>query len=340
MLAGWLTALACVLTACGGGAASSQGQATTTIAPNGAAPTTTGSTAPSATTATGRQAGGLPFGPTKLPSELFGKPFTGTKLTLDPNSAVDTLTEVRGSGMRVFMILVGSQRHYKNQDGTFNLEMWKARVDRFRDIDISEFIADGTIIGHQLVEEAKARAQWGGAVIPNDVLDEMAHYSKQIWPTMATVHRVDPSHLSEHAAGYQTAWPEWQWTYLDTAWAQYLVRKGPVEEYAAAQQAEANRQNLALVVGLNVLNGGDGSSGIPSPDVTGKWAMSPDEVRRYGSTLLTRAAGCAFMMWRYETPGSGFEDFEYFRRPDIEAAMVELATLAAQQPARSCGRDE
>jgi hypothetical protein len=169
------------------------------------------------------------------------------------------------------------------------------------------------------------------------VLDEMARYSKEMWPTMATMLRTDPSDLEEDGAAYQTPWPGWKWRYVDAASARYLTRKGPVAKFAADEQASADRQNLALVVGLNVFSGGDGSSKIPSP-AKGKWAMSPDELRLFGSTMLSQTRPCAFEMWRYETPSSEFKDFKYFRRPDISAVMVELAALAARQPARSCGR--
>ena len=154
---------------------------------------------------------------------------------------------------------------------------------------------------------------------------------------MATVLRTDPSDLEKHGAGYGAPWPGWKWEYLDAASARYLTRKGHVAEFAANEQASADRQSLALVVGLNVVSGGDGSSGIASP-AAGKWAMSPDELRQYGSTILSQTTPCAFELWRYETPGSEYEDFGYFRRPDINAALVELAALAARQPARSCGR--
>lgn len=279
--------------------------------------------------------GGIPFGPPKLPSRLYGQVFTGTKLALSPETILADLAEARASSMRVFVILVGSQRHYRNSDGTFDLAAWTTRVDRFRGIDIGGFVRDGTIVAHQLVSEAKARNQWGGSVIPNDVLDEMARHSKGIWPNMATVLRTDPSDLEEHAAGYGRSWPGWTWSYLDAASARYLARKGDIAAFAADEQASAARQKLALVTGLNVLSGGDGSSEIPAP-VAGKWAMSPDELRRYGSTMLSETSACAFELWRYETPGSEFEDFGYFDRPDINAALVELAALAARQPARSC----
>jgi hypothetical protein len=298
---------------------------------------TVNSPSPAPPTPTAPLRGGLPFGASKLPRELFGKPFTETKLEVSPESIVRTLTEARAGSMRVFLILVSSQRHYQNSDGSFNLDSWKARVARFRGVDFSKFIEDGTIIGHQLVSEAKARQQWGGKVIPNDVLDEMARYSKELWPTMSTMLRTDPSDLEKNAAGYQTPLPGWQWRHLDAASARYLARKGSVVQFAADEQASADRQNLALVVGLNVFSGGDGSSGIPSP-AKGKWAMSPDELRQYGSTMLNKTTPCAFEMWRYETRNSEFRGFKYFRRPEISAVLDELAAIAAQQPARSCAK--
>jgi hypothetical protein len=280
---------------------------------------------------------GIPLGPPKLPRELYGGVFTGTKIAVTPESAVADLNAARSGSMRVFLILVGAQRHYKHEDGTFDIDRWKSLVDEFRGLDLDEFVADGTIVAHQLVSEAKARSQWGGTVIPNHVLDEMARYSKEIWPTMPTVLRTDPSDLEEHAAAFGVRWPGWTWRYLDAASARFLDRKGDLEQFAASEQASARRQRLALVVGMNVLSGGDGSSGIASPR-PGRWAMSPDELRRYGSTLLERTKACAFEMWRYETPGSTFEDFEYFRRPEISAAVAELAAIAAARPARSCRR--
>jgi hypothetical protein len=200
---------------------------------------TASSPSPAPATPTAPQRGGLPFGASKLPRELFGKPFTETKLEVSPESIVRTLTEARAGSMRVFIILVSSQRHYQNSDGSFNLDMWKARVARFRGIDFGKFIDDGTIIGHQLVSEAKARQQWGGKVIPNDVLDEMARYSKELWPTMATMLRTDPTDLEKNAAGYETPQPGWQWRHLDAASARYLARKGSVAQFAADEQASA-----------------------------------------------------------------------------------------------------
>lgn len=279
---------------------------------------------------------GIPFGPSKLPFEEMGGVFTGTKLNPSPDEILDELKMARSAGVRVFLVLVGAQSNYTNPDGSFNLEDWRARVDRFRDIDFTEFVDDGTIIAHQLIDEAKARSQWDGTVITNDVIDEMAHYSKQLFPAMRTVLRVEPSLLEEHAGGYEVALPDFRWHYLDAAWAPYLVRKGSVEDYAENQQRSADRQDLGLVLELNTYDGGDGSSGMRSPNRDDKWVMSSAELVEYGTALLKGTRGCALILWRYETPGSEFEDVVYFRRPDVAAAVEELALVAAGVPSYPC----
>jgi hypothetical protein len=279
---------------------------------------------------------GIPFGPSKLPFEEMGGIFTGTKLNPSPNVILEDLQKARSAGARVFLVLVGAQSNYTNPDGSFNLEDWKARVDRFKDLDFTEFIEDGTVIAHQLIDEAKARGQWDGTVITNDVIDEMARYSKQLFPTMRTVLRVEPTLLEEHAGGYDVTLPDFGWQHLDAAWAPYLVRKGSVAEYAEDQQTSADRQGLGLVLELNAYDGGDGSSGLRSPIRDDKWVMSADELVEYGTALLQGTRGCALILWRYETPGTEFEDVVYFRRPDVQGAMEELSNVAARVPSYPC----
>jgi len=64
--------------------------------------------------------------------------------------------------------------------------------------------------------------------------------------------------------------------------------------------------------------------------------MSPDELLRYGRALLLGTSACAFELWRYESPGSEFENVVYFRRPEISEALRELAAIASQRPQRAC----
>lgn len=274
--------------------------------------------------------GGIPWGPNDIPSDLYGSPYTGTKVYFAPARAVEKLTEARDAGMRVVVKLAGRQEHYQNADGAFDLELWKAQVDRYRDVPFGDFVADGTVVAHQIVSEAKAPDQFGGTVIPNDVLDEMAAYSTSIWPTMPTLVRADASELEEDAAGPGTPWPGWTWRYLDAASSRYLARKGDPAAFAEAEQASADRQGLALAIGLNVLSGGDGSSDVPSPELPGAWAMSADELRTDTAALLEHSRACSFEMWKY------FATTSYFTQPTIAAAMRDIADLAADYPTYAC----
>jgi hypothetical protein len=276
---------------------------------------------------------GVPWGPNDIPPDLYGHPYTGSKVYFAPARAVEKLNEARAAEMRVVVKLAGRQEHYQNADGTFNLEMWKAQVDRYRDVPFDGFVADGTVVAHQIVSEAKARDQFGGAVIPNEVLDEMAGYSKSIWPTMPTLVRADATDLEEHAAGYETPMPAWTWRYLDAASSRYLARKGDPVAFAEAEQASADRQGLALAIGLNVLSGGDGSSDFPSPELPGAWAMSADELRTYTAALSSTHAAARSRCGDTSTTS-------YFTEPGIAAAMDDVAAIAAGSRTTSCAATE
>lgn len=273
----------------------------------------------------------VPFGPNDLIPRLYGHPYTGTKLYFIPARATRRLNQARRAGMRVIVKLAGSQEHYRKRDGSFSLRKWKARVDLYREAGLEGFIQDGTIVAHQLVSEAKADDQWGGTIIPNDVLDEMAAYSRSIWPDMPTLVRSDAVDLEEDAAGPDEPWPGgWTWTYLDAASSRYSARKGRPGRFARVEQAAADRQGLALAIGMNVLSGGDGSSGIPSPERRDAWAMSPRELRTYSSALFEHSAACSFEMWEY------FARTTYFEKRRIARAMRDVARIAVAAPTVSC----
>ncbi len=279
---------------------------------------------------------GIPFGAFGMEEAQWGDVYTGAQTTVHPDSVIALLRAARKAGMRISISLAGaSKRHYQYPAKTFDLAAWKARVDRFAGADLEQFVADGVLIAHYLVDEPKSKSEWGGEVIPNDVLDEMARYSTQRWPTLPTVVREQPTKLADHAAGRNQPLPEWRWQFLDTAWAQYAARKGPIYDYADTQAAEARRQGLGLIVGLNALTGGDGSSGIRGPDVyADKWVMSPEELRAYGAALIAEPYACAFTMWTLRFDNT--TDYEYFARPEIGAAITDLSQQAEIRSRTPC----
>jgi hypothetical protein len=144
----------------------------------------------------------------------------------------------------------------------------------------------------------------------------MARYSKEIWPTMATIIRAYPAYLQGH-----------QFQYLDAAWAHFVNRLGPIDEFIAKNIPAAKAAGLAFVTGLNVLNGGSPESEIPGRRA-GKFGMSPSEIRAWGGALLAQPDICGFIMWKY--------DSHYFSRPDIKAAFSELRQKAENHPKKDC----
>jgi hypothetical protein len=284
---------------------------------------------------------GIPLGPWGLndaAQALWGEKYTGATIWTSPSKILALLDDAQTKGMHVVMSLSRfGKSDYQNPDGTFNLGFWKAMVDSYRGIDLDEYINDGTIILHYLVDEPKSRSNWGGQVITNDVLDEMARYSKEIWPNMLTAVRVTPVDLEKHAGGYLTPLPSWTWKYLDTAWLQYESDNGEINQYVTAQNESATRQRLGLAVGLQALTGGDGSSGISGPPgYTSDWAMSKDELLKYGTPLIKSPSSCAFLMWTYRYDLDPNDGYEYFNRPEIDASVATLKQLAGQRLWHSC----
>lgn len=260
---------------------------------------------------------GIPFGPYHLPPSSYGHRFTGTLRASHPLTLLTDLEAARRAGARVMLGLVGSERRIRGVDGHFSLETWKRRVDRYRRFDISSYIEDGTIIAHYIMDEPHDPSNWAGRTVSRADVDEMAKYSKQIWPSMLTVIRGWPDYLK----GYE-------YKYLDAAWAQYSDRFGDIDQFISNNVRDARSSGLGLVVGLNLLAGGD-RTGIKG-FYDNKYAMSASTVRQWGNKLLDEGYVCAFISWKY--------DPDYFSRSDIKSALEDLSEKARNRPKRPCSK--
>jgi hypothetical protein len=265
------------------------------------------------------------------PGIVFGT-FTGMSTTLNtfhtgavrggitPTSTPKMLAEAKAKGLRLVIKLSGGHESMvENADGTFSYAKWKALVDRFKTVNLAPYIADGTIIGHFLVDEPNMAPRWGGKVIPQATIESMAQYSKQLWPSMTTFARVGPTWLASSTITY---------TYLDAGWAQYQSSKGDPARWVAAEVAAAKSKRLGLMVGINALAGGNGSSGIPR--VQSNWAppMGANEIRVNGNAMLNQSYACGFFLWTNKA--------DYNARPDINAALTELSVKARAHVKTSC----
>jgi hypothetical protein len=238
---------------------------------------------------------------------------------LDPSNIISWLDGARAKGARVVIKLSKGKDHYvQNGDRTFSLTKWKALVSRYRNVNLGPYIADGTIIGHYLIDEPQRAERWGGKVISQATLEEMAQYSKEVWPQMTTLVRVVPSWLASAAVSYR---------YLDAGWLQYASGKGDAGSVVRAEASAARRKGLGLVVGMNVMDGGNGSSKIRG--VTGgRWAMSASEIRSYGAALVGESYACGFFNWTHNA--------SYYGRSDIKSAMADISAEARNHEKTSC----
>ena len=258
---------------------------------------------------------GLPLGPAHVPPEHFAD-FSGTNITPGfPDSLLPILEAARRANARVFISFTGGGRHSLDSTG-FNIDKWKERIDRYRGIDLTSYIADGTILGHFLMDEPNDRRNWSGHQVSQADIAEMARYSKEVWPSMVTMIRAFPDFLEGH-----------EYPRLDAIRVQYAPRFGPIDAFINDQVQGAKALGVALVGGLNVLNGGSGESGIPGTR-EGKYAMSADEIRDWGGRWLAEPYICAFLMYYY--------DSRYQSRPDIRAALSELSQKARDLPKKEC----
>jgi hypothetical protein len=259
---------------------------------------------------------GIAFGPATLPPSKFTSPFGATIYTAtDPVCLALHLAAARRVNARLFVSFTGNETHMVDANG-FSMTLWKQRVDRFRGVPMDSYVADGTILGHFIMDEPSDPTNWGGKVVTQAEVEEMARYSKEIWPTMPTMIRTWPYYLKGG-----------QYPHLDAIRFHYLDRWKPLEDFLAKNMQDARDLGLAIVGGLNVLNGGAKDSGIPGR-ADKKFGMNASEIREWGTRFLQEPDLCAFILWEW--------DDAYFARPDIKAAIDDLAAQARALPVREC----
>jgi len=253
--------------------------------------------------------GGIPFGTWALPTTMFGSVYNGAVRNIDPSQLLSELADIKARGGRVILAMAGQEDNYKDGANHFSLTLWKQRIDRFRGINFNSYIDDGTVMGHYIIDEPNDPANWGNQPVPGTMVEELATYSKSIWPKMATVVRVEPTYLAKWT-GYHN---------LDAAWAQWVTNRGDPADYLRGQAAEAQKVGVALVTGLNI------RKGAPNQQ-----PLSASTVLSAGSALLANDYPCAFISWEYEA--------DYLARSDIKSAMSQLSQKAENHSARSCLR--
>lgn len=253
---------------------------------------------------------GLPFGPFHMPDNQFRRPFTAVMRGATPATLLADLAVARKAHLRVLVELVEGPEDVTNPDSTFSLALWERSVDRYRAIDISPYIADGTIIGHFLFDEPRNPANWGGVVVPYAEVDSAAAYSKSIWPAMRTG-------AGSSAVDMESGAP---YTALDFAFTQYRDRKGDLTTWVASQTAAAARSHVGVLLSINVLQGTIDDRPYPAA-----------RLKLIGTTLAAEPSACGLTMWKY--------DSLYFADSTNKAALWSIAKVAGKRPPRVCAPD-
>ena len=243
--------------------------------------------------------------------------------------------------------LPGSRGGYTNSDKTFNLGLWKQKMDQWRPLAavLQTYHANGTILAYYVVDEPDCSSCWGGKPLAYADIDEMGRYAKSLFPALPTVVRVVPAYFRR--AGYT-------FRNIDLAWAQY---EGPLhqpsarmtpEQFRDQAVADAKALGMGLIMGMNTLDGGDGSSRISGTfdlrTVSTRWQMSAAEVERAGTAFAGDSNVCAVLNWRYSptatssryttAQASGIQAFD--NRTDVKAAFVKVLTTAKSRVATVC----
>lgn len=244
--------------------------------------------------------------------------------TTNPEWVADTLLPMaRAAGYVVTLRLSGDHPGY-TREGNFDLGAWKQAMLVWRNSGLGPFVADGTLAGHMLLDDIDTFKGYNPSAAD---LDEMARYSKALIPGLMTFVRQRAADMPQPEGG--------RYRHLDAVVNQYKASDGDVSAYAARQVAAAARLDVGTINGMNLADGGDGSSGKSGYRGT-HFAMSAEEVLRYGTVLARVPESGMFMCWEYdgqEKWDDGSIGSAYFDQPAMQAALLELSKIVAAHPA-------
>ncbi len=221
---------------------------------------------------------GIVFGTFGMDAGLLGNVHTGTLRGggLTETTVGGILSGVRAKGGRIVLKLCNGKDSYVKTRRHVQPDEMEGAGGTIQAVQPRPYISDGTIVGHYLIDEPQ---QASGAARPSagDARGHGASTARACGQECRL--SSDPAEL---AGELLDDLPE-----LDAGWAQYVSDKGNVSTYIAKEAAAAKKKGLGRCVGMNVLDGGNGSSGIRGY-TRGKYAMSASEIRKYGTALLAR----------------------------------------------------
>lgn len=288
---------------------------------------------------------GVPVGPFNAWDDAVPKTnteiFTASFGSVNPTNILQRLEAARTKGVKLILAMTGGDHSNYLTKGVFDLAKWQAEINRLGTPEIEAAVAagvaDGTIIGNSVMDEPHVHGQgdgntWGPpGTMTKARVDEMCAYVKSIFPTLpvGVVH------------GHDSFQPAQSYKTCEFLVVQYAWRKtaGNIEKFRDEALALGQRDGMAIVFSMNLLNGGVQAPGrdswnCPLTTTGGRGTFRPNcrmtaaQVRQWGTVL--GVAGCALMMWRY--------DPAFMSQAANQQAFKDVAATLARAPGRRCQR--
>lgn len=195
---------------------------------------------------------GIPYGPSSLWTDngtvKWGPaPFTSSISYSEAAFIVRQIDAARALNQKLMLNMTGGSHERYKTDGKFDLSKWKAVMNTYGTEQIKAAVRagveDGTVIMNSVMDEPQI-TDWGG-VMTKPLLDEMATYVKNMFPTLPV--------------GVVARW-DWRtherYQVIDAILAQYQWNKGSVTAYRDNVLAQARLEGIAVVFSMNILDGG------------------------------------------------------------------------------------
>ncbi len=207
-----------------------------------------------------------------------------------PGYALSTLLPAaRLAALRVMLRMGPEVATTVDKDGDFDMEAWSQEMAEWADPEIQSatesYIQDGTLMGNLIADDT---ANCPGTDPTATELNDMAAISHSIFPDLDTIIRADATEL-----------PEGDYPDLDQLLLQYKANKKDVDDYIRINMQATDELGLKRMWGLNITNGGDGSSG-QAGTIEGQFTMSPSEINDYSQELLTDPDPTGFFNWQLD----------------------------------------
>lgn len=188
--------------------------------------------------------------------------------------------------------------------GRFSLDVWKDSIrDNLyfeRQEEIQYFIDRGVLQGVMIADDVQNYGDfgWDECDPTLEEIGEMGTYIQDNFPGLQVWIRMSPELLLERADGASDRASTL--SSIDVAVAQFTAARYEIESYTTGNVNAANDLELHLGCGLNIADGGDGSSGQEGWKGSGFYTMTADEVQSYGSYMISNSCCDYMLLWEFD----------------------------------------